>query len=87
MTINAGQAARDAIALSIPVGEKLRASVGKGESVLSLRNQVRTLFATEAERVEALRLLDLVAWVKRGTNGDGDTTEPHTASGPQTRSE
>ena len=78
--MNPGEAARAAIALSVPVGERLRAAAGKGD-VLTLRNQVRQLFATEAERVEAIRLLDLVVWSRRrrDKNGANQTeTEPYT---------
>lgn len=60
-----GELARASIALSVPVAVKLRHAAGKGGDVLTLRNQVRQLFAEDAERVEAVRLLDLVAWNRR----------------------
>jgi hypothetical protein len=63
--ITPGELARAAIKLSVAVGEKLRQAAGKGGDVLTLRNQVRRLFADEAERAEAIRLLDLAAWNRR----------------------
>ena len=61
----AGLAARDAIALSVRVGARLRELAGVGGDTLALRTSVTKLFADESERVEAYRLLDLAARVRR----------------------
>jgi hypothetical protein len=72
--VNPGELARAAIKLSVAVGEKLRQAAGKGGDVLTLRNQVRRLFADEAERVEAIRLLDLASWNRRKKTDDSNRT-------------
>lgn len=61
----AGQAARDAIALSVRVGARLRELAGVGGDTLALRTSVPKLFQDEAEQVEAYRLLDLAARIRR----------------------
>lgn len=61
----AGLAAKEAIKLSVRVGNRMRERVGKG-NVLSLDPQMlRTMFPVEEEYVEALRLRDLVQWVRK----------------------
>lgn len=61
----AGQAARDAIELSTRVGDRLRELAGPHGDTLAMRPAIPTLFADEAERIEAYRLLDLAARNRR----------------------
>ena len=57
--------AEHAIALSVLVGNVMREKVGKG-SVLELdKQQLRATFANDEEFTEALRLHDLVQWIKK----------------------
>jgi hypothetical protein len=72
--VAAGQAAQDAIALSVRVGDRMRALVGKKGELSDLRNQLHRLFVDSAERAEAVRLLELAVWNKRGKNDDNRTT-------------
>jgi hypothetical protein len=77
--MNPGELARASIKLSVAVGEKLRQAAGKND-VLTLRNQVRQLFKTDAERTEAVRLLDLAAWNRRSKTDDDNRATPTTIS-------
>ena len=61
----AGLAARDAIALSVRVGARLRELAGPHGDTLALRTSITKIFADESERVEAYRLLDLAARNRR----------------------
>lgn len=69
-------AAQAAIVLSVRVGNTLRNACGKKEDVLDLRPEIRRLFADEAERAEAHRLLDLVAWMRRNRRADEVSEAP-----------
>lgn len=66
----AGQAARDAIALSVRVSVRLRELAGIGGDTLAMRPAIRALFPDEAERAEAYRLLDLAARNRRRRPGE-----------------
>ncbi len=59
--------AQYAIELSMRVGGKIRERVGVKTSVLELGpKELRVLFSDEEEYTEALRLYELVKWVKGG---------------------
>lgn len=66
----AGQAARDAIVLSVRVGNRLRELAGPHGDTLAMRTSIPTLFVDEAERIEAYRLLDLTARNRRRRPGE-----------------
>lgn len=61
-----GNKAAYAIVLSTYVGNVMRTEVGQGVSVTALtRERLRVMFRNDEEHNEAVRLLELVLWIKR----------------------